>query len=355
MNVDHANTHSPFKEEIHPVKMSNLCTEIDLPTKPLMDINDELGRIALCTLSAQNWGNVKNPHDFERMCKLSVRGLDALLTYQNYPVKAAELATKEFRPLGNGIINFAYFLAKNDVSYSDPKALALVDEYAEAWSYYLLKASADLAEEQGPCELWKDLKAADGILPIDTRKADIDELVPHQERMPWNELREQIKRTGLRNATLMALMPAETSAQISNATNGIEPPRSYVSIKQSKHGVLKQVVPEFRKLKNKYELLWDQKSPEGYLKLCAVLQKYIDQGISINTSYNPKFYEDEKIPMSEMLKHLIMCYKYGTKQLYYFNTNDGQGEIDVDKLNAKQAEPEQQPIDDQDACESCVI
>ena len=351
-NVDHANTHSPFKEEIAPVKMSNLCCEIDLPTVPLKDVNDEDGRIALCTLSAINWGNVKSPHDFEKMCRLAVRGLDALLTYQNYPVRAAELATEEFRPLGVGIINFAYFLAKNDVSYSDPKALALVDEYAEAWSYYLLKASADLAVEHGPCTRWKDLKSADGRLPIDTRKAEIDELVPHQERMPWAELREQIKSTGQRNATLMALMPAETSAQISNATNGIEPPRSYVSIKGSKHGQLRQVVPEFRRLKNKYELLWDQKSPEGYLKICAVLQKYIDQGISINTSYNPRFYADEKISMSEMLQHLIMCYKYGTKQLYYFNTNDQQGEIDIDKLSSPLSED---VLEEQEDCDSCVI
>ena len=355
MNVDHANTHSPFKEEIAPIKMSNLCTEIDLPTVPLKDINDPDGRIALCTLSAINWGNVKAPKDFERMCALAVRGLDALLSYQGYPILAAELATKEFRPLGVGIINFAYFLAKNDVSYSDPAALPLVDEYAEAWSYYLIKASADLAKEQGPCTRWQDLKYADGLLPIDTRKRDVDELVPHQERMPWRALREQILDTGIRNATLMALMPAETSAQISNATNGIEPPRSYVSVKQSKDGVLRQVVPEYRRLKNKYELLWNQKSPEGYLKICAVLQKYIDQGISINTSYNPQFYEDEKIPMSEMLKHLLLCYKYGTKQLYYFNTYDGQGEIDIDKLSAQQSQPLAQVESDQDECESCVI
>lgn len=350
-NVDHANTHSPFDEKVAPVKMSNLCCEIDLPTVPLKDVNDEDGRIALCTLSAINWGNVKHPHDFQKPCELAVRGLDALLSYQGYPIRAAELATKEFRPLGVGIINFAYFLAKNDVSYSDPKALALVDEYAEAWSYYLLKASADLAAEQGPCERWTDLKSAQGVLPIDTRKRDIDELVPHQERMPWAELRAQIKVTGQRNATLMALMPAETSAQISNATNGIEPPRSYVSVKQSKHGVLKQVVPEYRRLKNKYELLWDQRSPEGYLKLCAVLQKYIDQGISVNTSYNPHFYEDEKIPMSEMLKDVIQFYKYGGKQLYYFNTNDGQGEIDIDKLVVQQ----EQPAEDAAECDSCVI
>jgi ribonucleoside-diphosphate reductase alpha chain len=353
-NVDHANTHSPFDERVAPIKMSNLCAEIDLPTVPLRDVNDEDGRIALCTLSAINWGNVKGPHDFEKMCRLAVRGLDALLSYQNYPILAAQLATEEFRPIGIGIINFAYFLAKNDVSYSDPSALALVDEYAEAWSYYLIKASADLAEEQGACTRWQDLKSAKGVLPIDTRKRDVDELVPYLERMPWQSLREQIQRTGQRNATLMALMPAETSAQISNATNGIEPPRSYVSIKGSKHGQLKQVVPEYRRLKNKYELLWDQTSPEGYLKLCAVLQKYIDQGISVNTSYNPQYYDDEKIPMSEMLQHLIMCYKYGLKQLYYFNTFDGQGEINVDKMTAD-IKLEDQAAQNQEDCDSCVI
>jgi ribonucleoside-diphosphate reductase alpha chain len=356
-NVDHANTHSPFKEDIAPIRMSNLCSEIDLPTIPLNDIHDENGRIALCTLSAINWGNINSPADFKELCELAVRGLDALLSYQDYPVRAAELATQEYRPLGIGIINLAYFLAKNGVSYSDPKALALVDEYAEAWSYYLIKASADLAREQGPCTKWENLKYADGRLPIDTRKTDVDELVPHQERMDWNGLREQILESGIRNATLMALMPAETSAQISNATNGIEPPRSFVSIKQSKHGVLKQVVPEYERLKEHYELLWDQKSPEGYLKICSVLQKYIDQGISINTSYNPTFYPEEKIPMSEMLQHLLMAYKYGNKQLYYFNTFDGQGEIDVASLAKTEKLPQLMNVlgEEDTDCDSCVI
>ena len=353
-NVDHANTHSPFKEEVAPVKMSNLCCEIDLPTVPLNDVNDELGRIALCTLSAVNWGNVKEPKDFEKACTLAVRGLDALLSYQNYPVRAAELATEEFRPLCVGIINFAYFLAKRDLSYSDPRALAVVDEFTEAWSYYLLKASADLAVEQGPCTRWKDLKSADGRLPIDTYKKDVDELVPHKERMPWEALRKQIQEHGQRNATLMAIMPAETSAQISNATNGIEPPRALVSVKQSKHGALRQVVPGYWKLKNKYELLWDQQSPEGYLKLTAILQKYIDQGISVNTSYNPQFFDDEKIPMSLMLQHLLLCYKYGTKQLYYFNTYDGQGELDVDKMMGV-AEVDADGAASVEECDSCVI
>lgn len=356
-NVDHANTHSPFKEGIAPIKMSNLCAEIDLPTVPLNDLNDEEGRIALCTLSAINWGNIEKPSDFQELCELTVRGLDALLSYQNYPVRAAELSTREYRPLGIGIINFAYFLAKNGVRYSDPKALALVDEYAEAWSYYLIKASADLALEQGPCTKWENLKYADGRLPIDTRKMEVDELVPHVERMDWDGLRSQILKSGIRNATLMALMPAETSAQISNATNGIEAPRSYVSIKQSKHGVLKQVVPEFERLKENYELLWDQKSPEGYLKICSVLQKYIDQGISINTSYNPTYYPDEKIPMSEMIQHLLLAYKYGNKQLYYFNTFDGQGEIDVAAMNKIEKAPETINVlgDTEADCDSCVI
>jgi len=349
MNVDHANEHGAFKPEVAPVKQSNLCCEINLPTKPLKGFDDEEGEIALCTLSAINWGNIKKPEDFKKPCDLAVRGLDALLTYQNYPVKAAERSTMKRRPLGVGIINLAYWMAKNDMTYTNPN-LDMVDEYAEAWSYYLIKASATLAVEQGACPGTNETKYGDGLTPNQTYKQDVDELVPHLERMPWNSLREQLKDTGIRNSTLMALMPAETSAQISNSTNGIEPPRAFVSVKQSKHGILKQVVPEFRKLKNKYELLWNQKSPEGYLKIMAVLQKYIDQGISVNTSYNPEHYEDEKIPMSTMLQHLLMFYKYGGKQLYYFNTNDGQGEIDVSKMD----ELPQGDIEDED-CDACTI
>ena len=353
MNVDHANTHSSFKQDIAPIRQSNLCCEINLPTKPLNDINDPNGEIALCTLSAINWGAFRNPEDMEKACTLAVRGLDALLSYQNYPILAAELATQNRRPLGVGIINLAYWLAKNDVSYSDPNALPLVDRWAQHWSYYLIKASADLAVEFGACPKSNETKYHDGILPVDTYKQEVNELVAHQDVMDWPGLRTQLKQHGIRNSTLMALMPAETSAQIANATNGIEPPRSYVSIKQSKDGVLKQVVPEYRRLKNKYELLWDQKSPEGYMKICAVLQKYIDQCIRVNTSYNPQNYEDEKIPMSEMLKHLIMFYKYGGKQLYYFNTFDGSGEIDIESLQT--SSPVGQVEQDDADCDSCKI
>jgi ribonucleoside-diphosphate reductase alpha chain len=353
MNVDHANDHSSFKADVAPVKQSNLCCEITLPTKPLKSFEDPEGEIALCTLSAINWGLIRNPSEFEKPCTLAVRGLDALLSYQNYPVEAARNSTMKRRPLGIGIINLAYFLARNDTTYSDPN-LELVDQYAEAWSYYLIKASADLAVEQGACPGTPETKYGDGITPNQTYKSDVNELVPHQERMDWSGLRKQLADTGIRNSTLMALMPAETSAQISNSTNGIEPPRSFVSVKQSKDGVLKQVVPGFPYYKNKYELLWDQKSPEGYIKIMAVLQKYIDQGISVNTSYNPQFFDDEKIPMSTMLKDLITCYKYGMKQLYYFNTYDGAG----DDINEKQiinlTIPDSYDMQEED-CDSCTI
>ena len=354
-NVDNANEHGSFLPELAPIRQSNLCAEIDLPTKPLKDINDPDGEISLCTLSAINWGNIKTVSDFERVGKLAVRGLDALLSYQNYPILAARLSTEKRRPIGVGIINFAYWMAKNDMTYQDitQAGLELIDEYAEAWSYYLIKASADLAIEKGSIPGLMETKYGLGITPNQTYKKDVDDLVPHKERMDWASLRVQLKETGIRNSTLMALMPAETSAQIANATNGIEPPRSLISVKQSKHGVLKQVVPEYKRLKNRYDLLWDQKSPEGYLKIMAVLQKYIDQGISVNTSYNPVFYADEKIPMSVMLQHLLMFYKYGGKQLYYFNTNDGQGEVDVDKMMAES--PLTQVEVDEDDCESCKI
>jgi ribonucleoside-diphosphate reductase alpha chain len=353
MNVDHANTHSSFEESVAPIHQSNLCCEINLPTKPLVDFNDVHGEIALCTLSAINWGKISNPEDFKKPCELAVRGLDALLDYQDYPVKAAEIATKNRRPLGVGIINLAYWLAKNNTSYQNPD-LELVDRYAEAWSYYLIKASVDLAQEQGKIPYNHETKYGSGITPNQTYKKDVDELVTHIERMDWAGLREELRVHGIRNSTLMALMPSETSAQIANATNGIEPPRSFVSVKQSKDGVLKQVVPGIHKLKSKYDLLWDHKSPEGYLQICAVLQKYIDQGISVNTSYNPQFFEDEKIPMSTMIQHLLMFYKFGGKQLYYFNTFDGQGEIDLDKLDENR-EIEESYNEGEEACESCVL
>lgn len=356
-NVDNANDHGSFIADVAPIRQSNLCAEIDLPTKPLNELNDPEGEISLCTLSAINWGNIKSPKDFQKVCNLAVRGLDELLDYQKYPVLAAELSTQKRRPLGIGIINFAYWLAKQGLTYQhiDSDGLALIDEWAEAWSYYLIKASADLAVEKGPISGTMETKYGHGITPNQTYAKTLDELVPHVERQDWQGLREQLKETGIRNSTLMALMPSETSAQVANATNGIEPPRNLISVKQSKHGVLKQVAPEYKRLKNKYDLLWDQRTPEGYIKIVSVLQKYIDQGISVNTSYNPMFFEDEKIPMSTLLQHALMFYKYGGKQLYYFNTNDGQGEVDVNKMFEKTEQTETEQAQDDEDCESCTI
>ena len=348
-NVDHANEHGAFLPEKAPIHQSNLCCEIDLPTKPLSAYDDEEGEISLCTLSAINWGQINDPSEFEKYCTLAVRALDALLDYQAYPVKAAELSTMARRPLGIGIINLAYFLAKRGLKY-DKEALETIDEYAEAWSYYLIKASADLAVEKGACPKNDETKYGMGVTPNMTYKKEVDELVKPQNRMDWTELRNQLNMNGIRNSTLMALMPAETSAQISNSTNGIEPPRALVSYKQSKDGVMAQVVPGYHHLKNKYDLLWDQASPEGYLQICAVLQKYIDQGISVNTSYNPEHFEDSKVPMSQMIKDLVTFYKYGGKQLYYNNTHDGAGELkdddDIEDLEF---------IEDDSECESCKI
>lgn len=350
MNVDHANDHGSFDKYQAPIRQSNLCQEIDLPTKPLRSLDDASGEISLCTLAAINWGKIRDPLDFERVCTLAVRGLDELLDYQDYPVLAAKRSTLSRRPLGIGIVNFAYWLARNDLTYQHitEEGLKKIHEYAEAWSYYLIKASVDLAREKGACPLSVETRYHVGQMPIDTYKRDVDELVAPEYKMDWHNLRVEAGTYGIRNSTLMALMPSETSAQVSNSTNGIEPPRALVSVKTSKDGVLKQVVPEVRKLKNKYDLLWDQKSPEGYLKICAVLQKFIDQGISVNTSYNPKFYDDEQIPMSELIKHVVMFYKYGGKQLYYNNTMDGAGEVVV--------ETSQQPEEIFDAtCDSCTI
>jgi len=310
--------------------------------------SDCKSEISLCTLSAINWGKIRKPADFEKPCTIAVRALDALLDYQDYPVRAAAIGTRNRRPLGIGIINFAYWLARNDSSYSDPD-LDLVHEYAEAWSYYLIKASVDLAEEVDPCPKHTDTLYSGGIMPIDTYKKEVDELVQPNYKMDWDSLALRAATVGIRNSTLMALMPAETSAQISNSTNGIEPPRALVSIKQSKDGVLKQVVPGIRTLKNKYELLWDQKSPEGYLKIMAVLQKFIDQAISVNTSYNPTHYPDNKIPMSEILGHILMHYKYGGKTLYYFNTNDGAGEMEDKPLPISMVDEAE--VD----CDSCKL
>lgn len=329
-NVDHTNTHSPFDPKVAPIRQSNLCLEIALPTKPLQHINDEEGEIALCTLSAFNLGSLESLDDFEEWADLAVRALDSLLDYQDYPVPAARNASLARRTLGIGVINFAYYLAKNGVRYSDGSANGLVHRTFEAMQYYLMKASNELAKEKGACPKFNETTYAQGIMPTDTYKKDLDSVCAEPLHYDWDSLRASIKQYGLRNSTLSALMPSETSSQISNATNGIEPPRGHVSVKSSKDGVMKQVVPEFERLRDQYELLWTIPSNKGYLELVGIMQKFIDQTISANTNYDPSRFESGKVPMKQLLQDLLYAYKLGVKTLYYHNTRDGAADNQTD-------------------------
>ena len=319
MNVDHANTHSSFKDTVY---MSNLCQEITLPTKPLQHIDDPEGEIALCILSAINVGTLKELDDMDELCDLAVRALDEIIDYQKYPVKAAEISTKARRSLGIGYIGLAHYLAKNGVRYSDKKALTKVHELTEAFQYYLLKASNGLAKEKGKCEYFDRTKYSDGILPIDTYKKDLDEVCSIKLKYDWDSLRTDIQQHGLRHSTLSAQMPSESSSIVSNATNGIEPPRGFLSVKKSKKGPLKQIVPQYQTLKAHYTLLWDMPSNDGYINIVGVMQKFFDQAISGNWSYNPTHFENNEVPMSVMIKDLLNTYKYGWKTSYYQNTYD---------------------------------
>lgn len=329
-NVDHTNNHSPFDPAVAPIRQSNLCLEIALPTKPLKHINDEEGEIALCTLSAFNLGEIKSLDDFEELADLSVRALDSLLDYQDYPIPAAYNASMSRRTLGIGVINFAYYLAKNGVRYSDGSANSLVHRTFEAIQYYLMKASNELAKEKGACPKFNETKTSKGILPIDTYKKDVDGICSEPLHYDWEALRKSIKEHGMRNSTLSALMPSETSSQISNATNGIEPPRGHISVKSSKDGIMKQVVPEFERLRDQYELLWTIPNNKGYLDLVAIMQKFVDQTISANTNYDPNKFEGGRVPMRQLLQDLLYAYKLGVKTLYYHNTRDGSSDNQTD-------------------------
>ena len=332
-NVDHCNTHSPFNPKFAPVRQSNLCLEIALPTKPLNNIDDPNGEIALCTLSALNLGTITDLAELEPLADLAVRALDNLLDYQDYPIKAAQISSMNRRTLGIGVINFANYLAKNGMKYSDGSANNLTHKTFEAIQFYLLKASMNLAKEKGACPLFNETTYAQGILPIDTYKRDLDKICSEPLHLDWETLRQDIKEYGLRNSTLSALMPSETSSQISNATNGIEPPRGLISVKASKDGQLKQVVPDFDELKYNYELLWQMPSNEGYLQLVGIMQKFVDQAISANTNYDPARFEGRKVPMQTLLKDLLNAYKLGVKTLYYHNTRDGASDQHDDITN----------------------
>ena len=355
MNIDHCNSHSSFKDKVN---MSNLCQEITLPTEPLQHI-DGSGEIALCILSAINVGKLRNLEELEELCDLAVRGLEELIDYQNYPVKAAEESTKNRRSLGIGYIGLAHYLARHGEHYDDPRAWELVHELTESFQYYLLKSSNELAKEKGQCGYFNRTKYSDGILPIDTYKRDLDEIVSTELKHDWESLRLSITEHGLRHSTLSAQMPSESSSVVSNETNGIEPPRDYLSIKKSKKGPLKQIVPQYSTLKNNYTLLWEMKNNTGYINVVAVMQKFFDQAISGNWSYNPENYPDNEVPVSEMAKDFLNTYKYGWKTSYYQNTNDMKSD-DADSEQQKMKDVESLVYDilntqEEEDCDSCKI
>ena len=357
MNIDHCNSHSSFKDLI---RMSNLCQEITLPTDPIQHIDGE-GEIALCILSAINVGQINKRDELEELCDLAVRSLDEIIDHQEYPVKAAEISTKARRSLGIGYIGLAHYLAKKGYKYEQKLAWRQVDKLSEAFQYYLLKASNQVAKEKGACEYFNRTKYSDGILPIDTYKKDVDELVNNRNfTYDWEWLRKEIKESGLRHSTLSAQMPSESSSVVSNATNGIEPPRDYLSVKKSKKGPLKQVVPDYKRLKNNYTLLWDMKSNEGYINVVSIMQKYFDQAISGNWSYNPEHFEDNQVPVSVMAQDLLTTYKLGWKTSYYQNTYDAKKDTDEPShpVGFHDNVPEEKPveeIEDPENCDSCTI
>ena len=352
MNIDHCNSHSSFKDKVN---MSNLCQEITLPTYPISHIDDYLGEIALCILSAVNVGKVKSDDELEDLCDLSVRSLDELIDYQDYPVEAAKIATKARRSLGIGFIGLAHYLAKLGYKYDSQEAWDAVHGLSESFQYYLLKASNQLAKEKGHCEYFGRTKYADGILPIDTYKKDVDEITTQEYQHDWESLRASINETGLRHSTLSAQMPSESSSVVSNATNGIEPPRDYLSIKKSKKGPLKQIVPSYTSLKNNYTLLWDMKDNGGYIRVVSVMQKFFDQAISGNWSYNPEHFDDNEVPVSVMANDLLTTYKYGWKTSYYQNTNDLKSdEVEEEKSNLNNLLTELEQAEEGE-CESCAV
>ena len=352
MNIDHCNSHSSF---IDKVEMSNLCQEITLPTKPLQHIDDEDGEIALCILSAINIGKIRDLEDLDVLCDLAVRSLDELIDFQGYPVRAAEIATKARRSLGIGYIGLAHYLAKHGVKYDQPDSWKLVHDLTEAFQYYLIQATVNVAKEKGACEYSHRTKYGNGILPIDTYKHDVDEIVPNELQYDWESLRTQVLEYGVRNSTLSAQMPSESSSVVSNATNGIEPPRGYLSVKKSKKGPLKQIVPQYGTLKNNYTLLWDMPGNTGYINIVAVMQKFFDQAISGNWSYNPEHYENSEVPVSVMAQDLLTTYKYGWKTSYYQNTYDNKNDEVEESTESLDSLISQLENAEEEDCESCTI
>ena len=350
--IDNVMSQGPFDPEYHTIYQSNLCCEILLPTKSFKRLDDADGRIALCTLGSINWGAFRNPEDMRRACRILHRSLNNILDYQDFLSIQSKLSNDEIRPLGIGVTNLAYWHAKRSLKYGEKDALAEVKTWMEHLSFYLTEASVELAQERGACVGSEHTRYGQGVFPWELRAGGVDELTNFDPELDWETLRTNMKKHGVRNATQMAIAPVESSSVVINSTNGIEMPMSLISVKESKAGSLTQVVPEYHKLKNKYQLMWEQRDCDGYLKTAAVLAAYVDQSISTNTFYNPAHFADRKVPITLIAKNLMQAHMWGLKTFYYSLVNK-QGS----KADAEIAPPmlEHIDFDDEEDCESCKL
>jgi ribonucleoside-diphosphate reductase alpha chain len=355
VNIDNVINQGPFDTKLNPIYQSNLCQEILLPTKPFQRIEDINGRIALCTLGSINWGAFKNPQDMRKACRVLVRSLSNLLGYQDFLSVQSKLANEDFEPLGVGITNLAYWHAKRHMKYGEDIALAEVKRWMEHQAYYLTETSVELAKERGSCKLSAQTYYGKGIFPWERRSEGVNELTDFTPSMDWEPLRKDLLQYGIRNATLMAIAPVESSSVVLNSTNGIEMPMELISVKESKAGSFVQVVPEYRKLKNRYQLMWDQRDCIDYLKTSAVLAAYIDQSISTNTFYNPAFFPDGKVSATLIAKNLMLAYKWGLKTVYYSLINKMGSKAALKEDNVIEFKLEPFDDDDDEACEACVL
>ena len=333
VNIDNVINQGPFDTRLDPIYQSNLCQEILLPTRPFQRIEDPEGRIALCTLGSINWGAFRNPQEMRKACRVLVRSLSNLLQYQDFLSVQSKLANQDFEPLGVGITNLAYWHARKSFKYGEADALAEVKRWMEHQAYYLTEASVELAQERGPCGRSQHTYYGKGVFPWERRKAGVNELTDFTPSLDWEPLRERMKQYGIRNATLMAVAPVESSSVVLNSTNGIEMPMEMISVKESKAGSFVQVVPEYKRLKNRYQLMWDQKDCVDYLKTAAVLAVYIDQSLSTNTFYNPAYFAGGKVPGTLIAKNLMLAYKWGLKTIYYSLINKVGAKVNVTGTN----------------------
>jgi ribonucleoside-diphosphate reductase alpha chain len=356
--IDNVMKQGPFDPEYHTIYQSNLCCEILLPTKSFKRLDDPEGRIALCTLGSINWGAFRNPEDMRRACRILHRSLNNILDYQDFLSIQSKLSNDEIRPLGIGITNLAYWHAKRSLKYGEKDALGEIKSWMEHQAFYLTEASVELAKERGKCEGSDQTRYGQGVFPWELRANGANELADFTPELDWETLRTQMKEHGVRNATQMAVAPVESSSVVINSTNGIEMPMSLITVKESKAGSFTQVVPEYHKLKNKYQLMWDQKDCTGYLKTAAVIAAYVDQSISTNTFYNPAHWADRKVPTTLIAKNLMQAHAWGLKTFYYSLINKAGSKAKEERtpeVHYNGFYNERELIDEDDDCEACKL